>query len=471
VFTGSGGAEEIVSSGMNEQSILFAALRTSVAMKRALLISIIEDVDEIVSLLATLEIGVKKKVIQKRTKAHPATFLGTGKLDEIVDDFSKDDFDVVIVNGVLRPSQHHTLEMRFGLECMDRIGVILNIFAQRAQTEEAKKQVTLARMRYELPFLREWIHKAKAGERPGFLSGGAYATEVYYEHARSHVKKIEEDLKSRSVHRDLVRSRRKDRGYFLVSVAGYTNAGKSSLVNALCDANVEVDDQLFATLSTTTRKIAHSKRRILVTDTVGFISDLPTNLVHAFKSTFEEVFLADVILLVVDASEESNVMKKKAEVCMEEIASHLEQRPLILVGTKSDLLDTHTTKSATEVLTELAGSGKWLFVSSADGRGLDDLVNLIESEHRRDCVMVAFLPTGDETNALLSKLYGLVDLTETSHSERGTEIFLSCSDDDAEKIAGWIRGAGGKIIKKTGRTRENQTAPRAELPHEAKGGP
>lgn len=417
------------------------------AMRNALLLSVDEDTEEIRSLLKTLGISVVDSVIQKRVTPHPKTFLGSGKIDEIVERASEMALDYIIVNGVLRPSQHHTLEMRFGKQCIDRIGVILRIFAEHAHTDEAKKQVTLATLRYELPFLREWIHKAKAGERPGFLSGGAYATEVYYEHARSHIKRIEEDVSSRASQRELRRSRRRERGYLLVSVAGYTNAGKSALLNALCDTDVEVDDKLFATLSTTTRRMKRSGRNVLMTDTVGFISDLPASLVHAFRSTFEEVFLADVVLLAVDMTDSPDVIENKVEVCLHEISSQLEPRPLIFVGTKSDLLEESCIADANEMLKRLAGSRDVVVTSIVDGTGLDELIRLIEMKDVRDCSIKAILPPGSEGSSLISELYETTDIEELEHSETGTEVLIMCSSEDLQRILGRIRRAEGTVLR------------------------
>ncbi|MCJ7561826.1 MAG: 50S ribosome-binding GTPase, partial [Thermoplasmata archaeon] len=171
--------------------------------------------------------------------------------------------------------------MRFQKECIDRVGVILRIFSEHAQTPEAIAQVQLARLRYEQPFLREWVNKAKSGERPGFLSGGGYATDVYYEHARTHIKRLEKKLIDISQGREVKRLRRHEQGYLLVSLAGYTNAGKSALMNALCSSDVEVSSELFSSLSTTTRRIPGMKENVLMIDTVGFIRDLPPDLINA----------------------------------------------------------------------------------------------------------------------------------------------------------------------------------------------
>mgnify|MGYP002401846593 CR=1 FL=1 len=160
----------------------------SVVLSRSL------ETNEIASLLSTLRIDVVKEFIQKKDP-NPSSYFGPGKLEEIEEEVKEINPDLIIVNDRLRPSQHHFLEMKFQKECVDRPGVILRIFTEHAHTPEAIAQVQLARLRYEQPFLREWIHKAKSGERPGFLAGGAYATDVYYEHAKTHMRRIEARLK------------------------------------------------------------------------------------------------------------------------------------------------------------------------------------------------------------------------------------------------------------------------------------
>jgi GTP-binding protein HflX len=202
-------------------------------MKKVVIFSISEDTEEIRSLLQTLGMEVIKEFVQNRPRPHRESFLGPGKVDEILKEMEEMDVDLIVVNGVLKPSQHHFLEMKFQKECADRTGAILRIFTDHAHTPEAIAQVTLAKLRYELPFLREWIHKSKSGDRPGFLSGGAYATDVYFEHAKTHARKIEANLSEVSKQREVTRTRRREKGYSLVSLAGYTNAGKSALMNKL----------------------------------------------------------------------------------------------------------------------------------------------------------------------------------------------------------------------------------------------
>src|SRR4030042_3606611 len=208
------------------------------SMKRVAIITITEDTEEMHSLLDTLQYSVVKEYLQNRAHPHRLGFLGPGRIEEIEKEVKELNLDLVVVNGSLKPSQHHYLEMLFQMECMDRPGVILRIFADHAHTPEAIAQVTLAKLRYELPFLREWIHKAKSGDRPGFLAGGAYATDVYFEHAKTHSSKIETTLEELSRQRETIRTRRRAKGYSLVSLAGYTNVGKSALLNRMCGSDV-----------------------------------------------------------------------------------------------------------------------------------------------------------------------------------------------------------------------------------------
>ena len=360
--------------------------------KKALLLSVEDDVQEMSSLLRTLGIDIERVVVQRRSSPHRNSFLGPGKIEEIAEDIGAMDVDLVVVNGLLKPSQHHTLEMTFKKECVDRVGVILRIFDEHAHTDEAKRQVTLATLRYEIPFLREWIHKAKSGERPGFLSGGAYATEVYYEHAKSHIRRIEEDLRARSQQRELRRRRRRGAGYFLVSLAGYTNAGKSAIMNALCDSQLEVDGRLFSTLSTTTRRIDATSGNILVTDTVGFIKDLPPDLINAFNSTLEEIFLADLVVLVSDVSEPAETMKEKLEASRAILMSRNDKRSILVVGNKIDRLSSLRTRQMMTELRDFMAPLPVVSVSATTQKGIDQLIRSIETLAQGEGTATAILP-------------------------------------------------------------------------------
>ncbi len=407
--------------------------------------SIDDDLDEIRALLRTLEVVIDKEIVQKRGGPHRKTYLGSGKVEEVQREIESLDVDYVIVNGDLKPSQHHALEMLFQKECVDRVGVILRIFANHAHAKEAKDQVALATMRYELPFLREWIHKAKKGERPGFLSGGAYATEVYYEHARSQIGRIERSLNVNSKQREVRRTMRRKRGYFLVSFAGYTNAGKSALLNVLSGSQNMVDDRLFSTLSTTTRRLNKSKRNVLLTDTVGFISKLPPDLVKAFNSTLEEIFLADLILLVVDVSEPFDMIRKKLKTSLNVLIPRQHGREMIIVGNKIDRVSSDSHRELRERVKELHPISEVILTSAIDRTGLAELVSVIETSENRSCVMVAILPMTDSALSLISALHDSTDIEETKMSDH-IELVLRCRTSEVQKLTGKIETIGGTVL-------------------------
>jgi len=420
-------------------------------MERVLVFAISEDTSEIRSLLDTLNIKVIEEFVQNRIYPHKAGFLGPGKLKEIEENVKELDFDAIVINGLLKPSQHHYLEMKFQKECIDRTGVILRIFSDHAHTPEAIAQVTLARLRYELPFLREWIHKAKSGDRPGFLGGGAYATDVYYEHAKTQARRTEENLAELSRQREVTRSKRHARGYSLVSLAGYTNAGKSALFNALCKAEVEVDDRLFSTLSTTTRKVVGIPGNVLMADTVGFIKNLPPDLVDAFNSTLEEIFFADLILLVFDASESVTTIKNKLRTCTDILLPKIQQQSLVFLANKCDLVSEEARQKIITEIQPIVGTHQFLAVSAKTGFGFDFLRGVIDSLQKRNSTIDVCLPISDETFSLLSRIRSSCQVKESVIGSR-VEATIRCKDEDSQKIVGWLRKAGAFKVSITQQT-------------------
>jgi len=407
-------------------------------MERVLVFAISEETSEIKSLLDTLNVSVIEEFVQNRNHPHKAGFLGPGRLKEVEEQAKDLDFDAIVVNGTLKPSQHHYLEMRFQTECIDRTGVILRIFSDHAHTPEAIAQVTLARLRYELPFLREWIHKAKRGDRPGFLAGGAYATDVYYEHAKTQARRIEDSLAELSKQREVTRTKRHAKGYSLVSLSGYTNAGKSALFNALCGAQVEVDERLFSTLSTTTRKVMGIPGNVLMADTVGFIKDLPPNLVDAFNSTLEEIFYADLILLVFDVSESGDMIKMKLKTCIDILLPKIQRQSLVFVGNKCDLISKEGAKALATDLESIVGNRKLLIVSAKTGSGLDSVRDIIGSLQRHDFVIDATLPMTNEVFSLLSRIRSTCQVSEHVDGRR-VSVTIRCKNEDGQKIIGWLK--------------------------------
>ncbi len=417
-------------------------------MKKVIIFSLTEDTQEIRSLLDTLGVKVVKEFLQNRTRPHKASFLGPGKINEIekeLKELKEFEYDMIVVNGSLKPSQHHYIEMKFQKECIDRAGVILRIFSDHAHTPEAIAQVTLAKLRYELPFLREWIHKAKSGDRPGFLAGGAYATDVYFEHAKSHARQIEERLEELSKQREVTRTKRRDSGYTLVSLAGYTNAGKSALMNNLCGASVEVDSRLFSTLSTTTRKVLGVSGNVLMTDTVGFIKDLPPDLVDAFNSTLEEIFYADLILLMFDSSEDEDVVKSKLMISMDILQPRIEGRSLLIVGNKIDLISQVKHEQLKIAVTPLLGQHDLIFISAVTGEGLNLLKDRIALVQGRSWRVEAVLPLIDKSYNILARVRSIADV-DAKVMDDTIRVVVMCKPEDGQKISGWIESIPAKVL-------------------------
>ncbi len=432
---------------------------------RAIVFSRSPDTEELISLLDTLGVEVVKEYVQRKD-AHPTSYLGPGKIEEISEEVSRIDPDMVVVNDPLKPSQHHFLEMKFQKECVDRTGVILRIFAEHAHTPEAIAQVQLARLRYEQPFLREWIHKAKSGERPGFLAGGAYATDVYYEHAKTHIRRIETRLADLSRMREVKRGRRHEEGFTLVSLAGYTNAGKSALMNALCMSEIEVSSQLFSSLSTTTRRVRGVQGKVLAIDTVGFIRDLPTDLVDAFKSTLEEVFFADLILLAFDASEGDESIKRKLGTSLDILLPQVGEGEILVVGNKADKVSEERMAEVVDLVRPLVGSMDVVMASALSGYGLDVIRERISETQGHTHGLDVVMPLTDASYSLLSRLH---NVAEVSHRVEDGQLRaqLWCGPAEADKVRSWLLAAGAKVLADGERGRGG----RPGAPVEPEGGP
>jgi len=265
--------------------------------------------------------------------------IGSGKAKELAELVAKNDAKKTIFDNELKPVQAYNLAKTTGVEAIDRFQLILEIFAHRASTLEAKLQIELAKLRYELSRAKERVRLARMEEQPGFMGLGMYEVDLYYEEVKRRVNSINEKLKRIRKRRSLHRTRRLRLGFSSIALAGYTNAGKSSLFNALAEEIVPVNSEMFTTLSTTTRVVALSGKKILLTDTVGFIDRLPLTLIEAFHSTLEETIFSNLILLVVDVSEPQEDVERKLSCCLETIekigASGI---PIVTALNKIDLL-------------------------------------------------------------------------------------------------------------------------------------
>lgn len=309
------------------------------------------------------------RVLQKRTAPDPATYVGSGKVDTLKDDIYEHDAQLIIVNGDLTPAQQRNLERRLQTKVIDRTALVLDIFARRARTKEGRLQVELAQMTYMLPRLTgRGVWLSRLGGGIGTRGPGETKLEVDRRRIRKRITDLRREIADLRRHRALQRSARREAQFPVVALVGYTNAGKSTLLNALTDAGVFVEDKLFATLDPTVRKVVLPNRRsVLLVDTVGFIAHLPHQLVAAFRATLEEVTAADLLVHVVDASHPHwREQIAAVKVVLEELGAS--DKPTVYALNKTDRL------SNTQVRVVAAEIGEGIPISAVHKVGLINLL-------------------------------------------------------------------------------------------------
>lgn len=347
--------------------------KTRRARQRALMIAVDTtgetSLDELGELLRTAGVATVGEVIQRRSEPDPDRYFGQGKLEEVKAEVERSGANLVACDDELAPRQERNLEAALGVPVIDRTAIILDIFADHAHSAEGKLQVELAQLEYNLARMRGlWTHLERLGAGIGTRGPGESQIETDRRLARDRISALRRRLRHVEQNRGVMRARRQDSSLPQVALAGYTNAGKSTLLNALTGADVSVGDRLFHTLDPTTRAFEYEGRRYLVTDTVGFIEKLPHQLVEAFKATLEETVLADLILHVVDASAGDERMRAEmaaADDVLGEIGAG--DKPRLLVLNKVDLLDE---EERAEVR---IGHPDGIQVSAVTGEGLDEL--------------------------------------------------------------------------------------------------
>ncbi|GAB85142.1 GTPase HflX [Gordonia rubripertincta] len=383
---------------------------------------------ELAALAETAGSQVLDALIQRRSKPDSATYIGSGKAEELREIVLATGADTVICDGELTPAQLTALEKVVKVKVIDRTALILDIFAQHATSREGKAQVSLAQMEYMLPRLRGWGESMsrQAGGRAGSNGGvglrgpGETKIETDRRRIRERMAKLRREIRDMKKARTTKRAARNRSAIPSITVAGYTNAGKSSLVNAMTGAGVLVQDALFATLDPTTRRATlDDGRAVVFTDTVGFVRHLPTQLVEAFRSTLEEVVDADLLLHVVDGSDPfpmeqiSAVRQVISEIVAEEKA---EAPPELLVINKIDAIDGNR-------LTELRGAvgADAVFVSARTGEGLPELFDRVrEFVGREDVELTIEVPfsRGD----IVSRIHSEGEVLASEHTESGTTM-------------------------------------------------
>lgn len=344
-----------------------------------------ESLDELCELAKTAGVEVVGYVIQNRPAPDNATYLGEGKLDELLNAAQELDADVVIFDDELSPVQVRNISDHLDMKVLDRTSLILDIFAMRAITKEGKIQVELAQLKYMLPRLTGMGQAlSRLGGGIGTRGPGETKLETDRRHIRRRIEFLTEELKEVQKHRDLLRVRRAKDNQTVVALVGYTNAGKSTLLNLLTDASVLAENKLFATLDPTQRSLTLSdNRKILLVDTVGFIRKLPHHLVKAFKSTLEEAALADVLVHVIDISnDEYETHIKVVDNILEELGAS--GKPTIAALNKIDLAEDKIIPKTIDACT------KTVCISAQNKIGIDELVEIIEAVvpgQKRDVVL------------------------------------------------------------------------------------
>jgi GTP-binding protein HflX len=317
------------------------------------------------------------EIVTIKELRHGRFGIGEGKADLLREIIQSNKASHIIVDDSLSVSESYNLARYCGCEVVDREKLVLQIFAKRAKTEEAKLQVKLAELSYELPRVRESVKIQKLGEQPGMFGYGSYEVEKYFRSIKARMDTTKKKLARIESRRDLFRLRRKDFGLPTVSLAGYTSAGKTTLFNALTRSQQPVSPKIFSTLTTTTRRTKLNHIDILVSDTVGFISRLPHYMIEAFKSTLEELTYSDLILLVIDISEPMERFASKLEVCLDTLSElKVQDDKIMVVFNKADKLDSVDSRRQIKSISESFRSS--VLISARNGEGLDDLKKEIE---------------------------------------------------------------------------------------------
>ena len=391
-----------------------------------------DSLEELKQLADTAGATVIKKFIQKRPKPDPAFFIGRGKVQELALYAQQENIDLCIFDDELSPAQQRNIESVMGIRILDRTALILDIFAQRARTNEGKLQVELAQLQYTLPrIMGKGLMLSRLGGI-GTRGPGETKLEVDRRRIRDRIAFIKDQIEKVKAVRSLHRSKRKKNNVFEVSLVGYTNAGKSTLLNTLTNSDIYAKDQLFATLDPTTRQLTlPNKQEIIITDTVGFIQRLPHQLIAAFRSTLEVVTEADLLVHVIDVSHE---LYKEQAAAVHEVLKEIcaETKPVITVYNKIDKLPPDS-----KLADRLALEEDTVCISAAKKLNLESLQQMIESHLKSKAVEVTLCIPYAET-AKAAQLHETANVLEQEYTENGAVMKVILPVEDLEAYNEYI---------------------------------
>lgn len=392
-----------------------------------------DSLEELKQLADTAGATVIKKFIQKRPKPDQAFFIGRGKVQELALYAQQENIDLCIFDDELSPAQQRNIESVMGIRILDRTALILDIFAQRARTNEGKLQVELAQLQYTLPrIMGKGLMLSRLGGGIGTRGPGETKLEVDRRRIRDRIAFIKDQIEKVKAVRSLHRSKRKKNNVFEVSLVGYTNAGKSTLLNTLTNSDIYAKDQLFATLDPTTRQLTlPNKQEIIITDTVGFIQRLPHQLIAAFRSTLEVVTEADLLVHVIDVSHE---LYKEQAAAVHEVLKEIgaETKPVITVYNKIDKLPPDS-----KLADRLALEEDTVCISAAKKLNLESLQQMIETHLKSKAVEVTLCIPYAET-AKAAQLHETANVLEQEYTENGAVMKVILPVEDLEAYNEYI---------------------------------
>ena len=391
--------------------------------------------DELAELVKTAGAVTVARTVQKRERIHPGHYLGKGKIEELKEMAAAYEATGVVCDDELSPAQLKNLEQMLGLKVMDRTIVILDIFAARALSGEGKIQVELAQLKYRLSRLTGMgASMSRLGGGIGTRGPGEKKLETDRRYIKERIAELNREAQDIRTHRELLRAQRSKKGTPVISLVGYTNAGKSTILNFLSDAGVLAEDKLFATLDTTTRKVElPGGSEILLTDTVGFIQKLPHHLVQAFRATLEELQFADILLHVVDASDPNRA--EHMQVVYQTLRElGCEDTPVITVFNKMD-------REIELPLPMDARAREIVQVSAAQGDGMETLLatveRLLQSFRKSMQVLLPYTEGG-----LLGWVHGRCEILREEHTAEGVLLEVYVDEESANRLARFVSQEG-----------------------------